>query len=73
MTLLRSKISSEIFQNFVAFSENIKFKKLLFFMFFKMLLDFALKVNIKKDMWVCINNKLKRGKSGIDVGQKINI
>ena len=40
-------------------------------MFFKMLLNFALKLNIKKDMLVCINSKLKRGKSGIDVGQKI--
>ena len=34
-------------------------------MFFKMLLNFALKLNIKKDMLVCINSKLKRGKSEI--------
>ena len=29
-------------------------------MFFKMLLNFALKLNIKKDMLVCINSKLKK-------------
>ena len=39
----------------------LKFKKLL--------LNFALKLNIKKDMMlVCFNNELKRWKSEIDVG-----
>ena len=39
----------------------LKLEKLLFSMLFKMILNFALKLNIKKDILVCIfNSKLKK-------------